>query len=111
MSNLAPNRTDKYLPYAFVKQGVDKLNCVLCSQKVIIMNIAKMRAFIEIRKVLLLQSDFKEQMKEIRQRSCVHDAQLNQIYEAIEIYVMEKLLKENRKSGKELNIINLILKY
>ena len=90
MANLAPNRTDKYLPYAFTEQGVAMLSGVLRSQKAINMNIAIMRAFVEIRKVLLLQSDFKEQMKEIRQRLGEHDAQLNQIYEAMENLLDEK---------------------
>ena len=90
MNKPAPNRTGKYLPYAFTEQGVAMLSGVLHSPKAITMNIAIMRAFVEIRKVLLLQSDFKEQMKEIRQRLGEHDVQLNQIYEAMENLLDEK---------------------
>jgi ATP-dependent Lon protease len=43
-----------------------------------------MRAFVELRKILLKQIDLKEQMKEIKERLGEHDAQLNQIYDAIE---------------------------
>lgn len=49
-----------------------------------------MRAFVEVRKVLLRQSDLKEQLKEIRERLCEHDFQLNQIYEAMENLLDEK---------------------
>ncbi len=54
------------------------------------MNIAIMRAFIEVRKILLKQTDLKEQLKEIKERLGEHDAQLNQIYDAIENLLDEK---------------------
>lgn len=90
MSNLPQNRTDKYLPYAFTEQGVAMLSGVLRSAKAISMNIAIMRAFVEVRKVLLKQTDLKEQLKEIRERLGEHDAQLNHIYDAMENLLDEK---------------------
>ncbi len=54
------------------------------------MNIAIMRAFVEVRKVLLRQADLKEQLKEIKERLGEHDAQLNQIYDAMENLLDEK---------------------
>ena len=66
------------------------LSGILNSDKAINMNIAIMRAFVEVRKVLLRQTDIKEQLKEIRDRLGEHDVQLNQIYDA-----MENLLDEN----------------
>jgi phage regulator Rha-like protein len=77
-------------PYAFTEQGVAMLSGVLNSEKAINMNIAIMRAFVEIRKLLLRQVDFKEQMKEIKERLGEHDAQLNQIYDAFENLLDEK---------------------
>jgi hypothetical protein len=53
----------KYLPYAFTEQGVAMLSGVLNSDKAINMNIAIMRAFVEIRRILFRQSDLKEQHK------------------------------------------------
>jgi hypothetical protein len=38
-----------------------------------------MGAFVEIRKIVLKQTDLKEQFKEIKERLGEHDAQLNQI--------------------------------
>jgi len=58
----------KYLPYAFTEQGVAMLSGVLNSDKAINMNIAIMRAFVEIRKILLMQNDLKEQLRELKDR-------------------------------------------
>jgi len=85
----------KYLPYAFTEQGVAMLSGILKSDKAINMNIAIMRAFVDVRKVLLKQNDLKEQLKEIKERLGEHDVQLNQIYDA-----MENLLDENAAQRK-----------
>jgi ORF6N domain-containing protein len=83
------------LPYAFTEQGVAMLSGVLNSDKAINMNIAIMRAFVEIRKIFLKQNDLKEQLKEIKERIGEHDVQLNQIYDA-----MENLLDERAAEHK-----------
>jgi phage regulator Rha-like protein len=80
----------RYLPYAFTEQGVAMLSGVLNSDKAISMNIAIMRAFVQIKKALLKQNDFKEQLKEIKDRLGEHDVQLNQIYDAMENLLDEK---------------------
>ncbi len=80
----------RYLPYAFTEQGVAMLSGILNSDKAINMNIAIMRAFVEVRKILLHQSDLKIQLKEIRDRLGEHDVQLNQIYDAMENLLDEK---------------------
>jgi hypothetical protein len=66
------------------------LSGVLNSNKAIQMNIAIMRAFVEVRRALLMQSDLKEQLKLIRDRLGEHDVQLNQIYDAMENLLDEK---------------------
>jgi hypothetical protein len=80
----------KYLPYAFTEQGVAMLSGVLNSDKAIQMNIAIMRAFVEVRRFLLQQNDLKEQLKELKERVGGHDAQLSQIYDALENLLDEK---------------------
>jgi phage regulator Rha-like protein len=85
----------KYLPYVFTEQGVAMLSGVLNSGRAINMNIAIMRAFVEIRKVLLKQTDLKEQMKEIKERLGEHDAQLNQIYD-VPIAIGRKFIRRKR---------------
>jgi phage regulator Rha-like protein len=90
----------RYLPYAFTEQGVAMLSGILNSDKAISMNIAIMRAFVEIRKIIYRQNDLKEQMKEIKDRLGEHDAQLSQIYDAMENWLDEKAAKENGITGK-----------
>jgi len=90
MMDLPKNRAGKYLPYAFTEQGVAILSGVLNSEKAISINIAIMRAFVEVRKVLLKQSDLKEQLKEIKDKLGAHDQQLNQLYDALENLLDEK---------------------
>jgi len=85
----------RYLPCVFTEQGVAMLSGIINSDKAIQMNIAIMRAFVELRKVLLLKSDFKVQLDEIKERLGGHDIQLTQIYEAI-----ENILDENAAKTK-----------
>jgi len=86
-----PNkRPDLALPYAFTEQGIAMLSGILNSDKAINMNIAIMRAFVAIRKVLLKQTDLKEQFQEIKERLGEHDVQLNKIYDAMENLMDEK---------------------
>lgn len=80
----------KYMPYAFTEQGIAMLSGILSSDKAIQMNIAIMRAFVEIRRILLKENDLKEQLKELKERLGEHDVQLNQIYDAMENLLDEK---------------------
>jgi uncharacterized membrane protein YukC len=84
---------NRYLPNAFTEQGVAMLSGIINSDKAIQMNIAIMRAFVELRRVLLLKSDFKLQLDLIKDRLSGYDAQLNQIYDAIENIMDEKAAK------------------
>lgn len=102
MGNLPQNRTDKYLPYAFTEQGVAMLSGVLRSPIAIKMNIAIMRAFVEVRKALLLSNDLKEQLKLIKEKLGDHDAQLNQLYDAVENLLDEKAFQRNWESRKKI---------
>jgi phage regulator Rha-like protein len=78
-------------PYAFTEQGVAMLSGILNSDKAIAMNIAIMRAFVEIRKVLIQETDLREQLKQIKERMGEHDVQLNQLYDAMENLLDEKV--------------------
>lgn len=84
------NRTGRYLPYAFTEQGVAMLSGILNSEKAINMNIAIMRAFVEIRRIVLQQGDIREQLKQIQHRIGEHDTQLSAIYDAIENLLDDK---------------------
>lgn len=79
------------LPYAFTEQGVAMLSGVVNSDKAINMNIAIMRAFVDVRKILLKQGNINEQLTEIKERIGEHDVQLNELYDAMENLIDEKI--------------------
>lgn len=95
----------KYLPFAFTEQGVAMLSGILNSDKAINMNIAIMRAFVEVRRVLLQQNDLKEQLKQIRERLGEHDAQLNQIYDAMENLLDEKAAEKKWENRERIGFV------
>ena len=93
-------RNTKITPYAFTEQGVAMLSGILNSDKAIAMNIAIMRAFVEIRRVLIQESDLREQLKQIKERIGEHDTQLNQLYDAIE-NLLDKKVEEKKWGERE----------
>lgn len=96
-------RPNSALPYAFTEQGVAMLSGVLRSDKAIEMNIAIMRAFVDIRKILMKQSNINEQLAEIKERIGEHDVQLNELYDAIDNLLDERIAqlkwKDRQKIG------------
>ncbi len=87
----------KYLPYAFTEQGVAMLSGIINSPKAIAMNIAIMRAFVEIRKMAINNKFIAEKIKQIEDKIGTHDAQLSAIYDAIENLIDQKIEEENKK--------------
>jgi hypothetical protein len=81
---------NRYLPFAFTEQGVAMLSAVINSEKAINMNIAIMRAFVDIRKMRAQKNDSRNQLKQIMDRLREHDVQLSQIYESLENLLDEK---------------------
>lgn len=53
----------KYLPFAFTEQGVAMLSSVLNSEKVIEVNIAIMRAFVQMRKLFETNKELAEMIR------------------------------------------------
>jgi phage regulator Rha-like protein len=82
------------LPFAFSEQGVAMLSGLLKSKKAIETNIAIMRTFVEIRKMLSFQSEISQQMlsfkNEIEERLGEHDVQLLEVYTIMEQYLDKK---------------------
>ena len=89
----------KYMPFAFTEHGVTMLASVLQSDKAVQMNIAIVRAFVELRQIITKNVTLSEQLlqfrQELSQRIDEHDVQLRAIYDAIENLLDEKA--ETRK--------------
>jgi hypothetical protein len=78
------------LPYVFTEHGVTMLASVLKSPKARNI-IAIVRAFVALRKLVLHNKEVLEQLNELKARLGEHDVQLNQIYDAIENLLEEKV--------------------
>jgi cell division protein FtsB len=77
-------------PYAFTEHGVAMAATVLNSERAVKMSLVIVRTFIQLRKQILDYSELAEQIKALKQHLDGHDAQLNQIYDAIENLLDEK---------------------
>lgn len=73
----------KYQPYAFTEQGVAMLSSVLRSKKAIQVNIAIMRAFVKLRKVLATHKDLARKLIGLERKFKGHDEQIKIVFEAI----------------------------
>jgi len=78
------------LPYAFTEHGVTMLSSILKSPKARKMNIAVVRAFIALRKVVLQKDELAHLFKQLKERIDEHDIQLGNIYDSIENLLDEK---------------------
>jgi len=84
----------KYPTYAFTEQGVAMLSSVLKSRSVIQVNIAIMRAFVQMRKFLQshdeLATQLKKLEKETTEKFTEQGKQIKVIFEVIEQLILEK---------------------
>jgi hypothetical protein len=70
-------------PYAFTEQGVAMLSSVLNSERAIEVNIAIMRAFVRLRKVLASHKDLARKLEELERKLGEHDQKFHVVFEAI----------------------------
>jgi len=73
----------KYLPYVFTEQGVAMLSSVLNSERAIQVNIAIMRAFVQLRQILSTHKELAHKLEELERKIEKHDAEIGSIFEAI----------------------------
>jgi phage regulator Rha-like protein len=78
------------LPYAFTEHGVTMLASVLKSKKAVQMNIAVVRAFIALKQFAVNYKELADQLKELKNTTDNQNAQLEQIYIALENLLDEK---------------------
>ena len=78
----------------FATASQTMLSGILNSDRAIAMNIAIMRAFVELRRLLLQHSDLANHMKRLQERIGEHDVQLSQIYDVIENMLDEKAAQQ-----------------
>ena len=94
-------------PYAFTEQGVAMLSSVLKSDKAALINIAIMRAFVELRNMMSNKNELSQQLKDLKQeleaRLGEQDTQIIEIYDVLDQLMEQKnqeaAVQERKKIG------------
>src|SRR5438309_5910268 len=73
----------RHFPYAFTEQGVAMLSSVLKSERAVKVNIAIMRAFVNLRQTLETNREFARKFSELERRVGKHDKEIAAIIDAI----------------------------
>jgi hypothetical protein len=77
----------RYAPYVFTEQGVAMLSGVLRSETAVAVNIAIMRAFVELRRVAashtVIERRLEDFERETKAKLGQHDQQLDEIFQAL----------------------------
>ena len=84
----------RYRPMAFTEQGVAMLSSVLNSDRAIEMNIAIMRAFVQLRKMIAFNEELARKLDELEEK---YDEQFRIVFEAI-----HALIEQDEKPPKKI---------
>jgi phage regulator Rha-like protein len=87
----------RHQPMAFTEQGVAMLSSVLNSKRAIDVNIAIMRAFVQMREILATNKEFSAKLEKMEEQLAEHDDQFRLVFEAI-----KQLLKEEDKPKRKI---------
>jgi len=95
----ASRRNVGALPYAFTEQGVAMLSSVLRSQRAVEVNIAIMRTFVQLRRLMDSNRDLARRIEALETR---YDEQFSQVFDAIKQLVTddhERKARPKRRIG------------
>ena len=73
----------KYLPYAFTEQGVAMLSSVLRSPRAVQVNIAIMRTFVQLRRLMDSNALLAEKIEALEEKYAEHDQHFQLVFDAI----------------------------
>lgn len=78
------------VPFAFTETGVAMLSSVLKSQRAREMNIAIMRAFVSLRKMLLNHTEIRLEIEQIRKKLDNHDKNIELVFQYLDELLEKK---------------------
>ncbi|MCL5883914.1 MAG: ORF6N domain-containing protein [Deltaproteobacteria bacterium] len=85
----------KYLPFAFTEQGVAMLSGILHSPRAVQVNIAIMRAFVRMRRLLVSHEELAHKLNALEKK---YDEQFRVVFDAIRA-LMEPPKRPRRRIG------------
>ena len=77
--------TRKYLPYVFTEQGISMLSGVLKNEIAVKVSVNIMRAFVEMRKFLMLNGQVFERLTNMEYKLLDHDKKFDEIFNQLQL--------------------------
>lgn len=107
IGTLEKGKHAKYLPYVFTEQGVAMLSSVLNSELAIQVNIAIMRAFVRVRRMLFANKELAKKLDKLEQKVERHNGQIEKNKAEIEAVfeAIRKLILRPEKPAKRIGFL------
>lgn len=87
----------RYPPFAFTEHGILMLSSVLNSKKAVQVNIAIMRIFLKLRRLLLAHKDLALRLERVERNTQAHSKQIQTVFE-----ILRRILAEGKKPKKQI---------
>jgi hypothetical protein len=98
----------RYLPYVFTEQGVAMLSSILNSERAILVNIAIMRIFVNIRRLVSTNKGIFNRLNQLENKVQSHDKKIRTIFEVIHRPLDVKLLSPGKPFSNKKAIRDVI---
>ncbi len=85
-------------PYVFTEQGIAMLSSVLKSKRAIQINIAIMRVFVIVSRIINSSKDLVEKIGELEKKYDSHDKKIKDIFSALHFLIKGKEKEEKNKT-------------
>ncbi len=92
------------MPYVFTEQGVAMLSSVLNSDRAVQVNIAIMRAFVNMRRLVATNVEINKKLEAIEKKLGDHDGHFKEVFAAIRAMMAPK------RQPKQIGYINKVQK-
>lgn len=86
----------RYPPYVFTEQGVAMLSGVLNSKKAVLVNVAIMRTFVKLRKMIASNKELAQKLAQLEKK---YDVQFKAVFDAIRQLMQPPPLQPRRRIG------------
>lgn len=74
----------RYRPYVFTEHGVAMLSSVLRSDRAALVNIAIVRAFVQLREMVSAHKQLAQKLRELERKIGTHDVKIESLFDAIQ---------------------------
>ena len=104
--------TRKYLPYVFTEQGISMLSGVLKNEIAVKVSVSIIRAFVEMRKFLMLNGQVFGRLTSIEHKLLEHDKKFDEVFNQLqqEENIKQKIFFEGQIYDAYILIIDIIKK-